>query len=114
MATSNAFTDFLADSNWGSLLLSQMPQAAYYSTPTGQQFASSSPRRGRYLQNAYQDVYGQYLGNIGSALREGRSPSTFDEFLSTDPWTSRYSSLPQFERGVTKSYSDPRTRFIFY
>lgn len=114
MANGNAFTDFLANSDWGSLLLTQMPQAAYYSSPAGQQFGQASPRRGRYYQQAYQDVYGQYLGELGTALREGREPARFQDFLESDPWTARYGQLPQYERGVTKTYSDPRTRFIFY
>ena len=109
----NAFTDFLANSDWGSMLLSQLPQAAYFSSPTGQEFGSS-PRRGRYFQQAYNDVYSQYMGNIGSSMRSGQAPATFQEFLQTDPWTKRYGQLPQFERGVTKTYTDPRTRFIFY
>ena len=115
MANGNAFTDFLANSDWGSMLLSQLPQATYYSSPMGQQFGAASPRRGRYFQQAYNDVYSQYMGNIGTALREGRAPSSFQEYLETeDPWTARYSQLPQYERGVTRTYTDPRTRFIFY
>jgi hypothetical protein len=114
MANGNAFTDFLANGDWGSLLLTQMPQAAYYSSPAGQQFGQASPRRGRYYQQAYQDVYGQYLGELGTALREGREPARFQDFLETDPWTARYGQLPQYERGVTRTYTDPRTRFIFY
>ena len=115
MANGNPFTDFLAGAgDWNSLLLTEMPQAAYYSSPRGQDFAAGSPRRGRYFQQAYQDVYGQYLGELGTAVREGRAPNTFNQFLQDDPWTQRYSRLPQFERGVTKTYSDPRTRFLFY
>ena len=115
MANGNAFTDFLANSDWGSLMLGQMPGATYYSDPRGQQFAAQSPRQGRYFQQAYQDVYNQYLGNIGTALRAGQEPASFRQFLeSEDPWTARYGRLPQYERGVTKTYTDPRTRFIFY
>jgi hypothetical protein len=115
MSNGTGFTDFLANSDWGSLLLSQMPGATYYSDPGGQEFAAQSPRQGRYFQQAYQDVYNQYLGNIGTSLREGREPTTFRQFIeSEDPWTARYGKLPQFERGVTKTYTDPRTRFIFY
>ena len=108
------FQDFLANSDWGSLILSYDPQATYYSSPTGQQFGQASPRRGRYFQQAYQDVHNQWLGEYGGALRAGQEPVTFQQFLQSDPWTSRYGRLPQFERGVTKTYSDPRTRFIFY
>jgi hypothetical protein len=114
MSNGNGFTDFLADSDWGSMLLSQLPQAAYYSSPMGRQFGGASPRRGRYFQQAYGDVYGQYLGELGTALRGGQEPASFQQFLETDPWTKRYGQLPQYERGVTKTYTDPRTRFIFY
>jgi len=129
MATNgtNASSDYLADygGGWGSMLLSQVPQAEYFSSPAAQQFMQTpmgrargtgavSPRRRRYFQQAYQDVYGDYLGAFGTELRAGRQPATFDEFLDTDPWTKRYSQLPQYERGVTKTYTDPRTRFIFY
>ncbi len=51
---------------------------------------------------------------IGRSLREGQTPATFKDFLGTDPFTKRYSQLPQFERGVTQTMTNPRTRFIFY
>ena len=115
MANGQSFSDFLANSDWGSMLLTQLPQATYFSSPMGQQFGQQSPSRGRYFQQAYNDVYNQYLGNIGTSLREGRAPATFQDYLETnDPWTARYSQLPQYERGVTRTYTDPRTRFIFY
>lgn len=114
MANGNGFTDFLANSDWGSMLLSYLPQAAYYSSPAGSQFGEASPRRGRYVQQAYGDIYSDYLGAMGTSLRGGQEPTSFLQFLETDPWTKRYGQLPQYERGVTKTYSDPRTRFIFY
>jgi hypothetical protein len=112
----NAFDDFFANGgDWGSSLLQYLPaQATYYSSPAGRAFGAASPRRSRYMQNAFQDVYSGYLGNIGGALREGREPATFAEFLESDPWTKRYGQLPQYERGVTQTASNPRTRFIFY
>jgi hypothetical protein len=110
----NAFSDFLSNSGWGSMVLPYMPSAQYYSSPAGTAFGAQSPRQQRYFQQSYQDVYGDYLGNIGRSLRAGQEPSTFMDFLETDPWTKRYGQLPQFERGMTRSYSDPRTRFIFY
>ena len=118
MAT-NIFKDFLAGGGeWGSLMgqsaLQQFPQTAYYGSSAGQKFGAASPRRGRYFQQAYGDVYNQYLGEVGSAWASGRPGATFQEFLDTDPWTKRYGQLPQYERGVAKTYTDPRTRFIFY
>jgi hypothetical protein len=111
----NPFTDYLAGGgDWGSLVLAGMDPAAYYSSPAGLAFGGRSPRRGRYFQQAYQDVYSDYLGAIGTAYRGGQEPATFQQFLETDPWTRRYGQLPQYERGVTRTYTDPRTRFIFY
>ena len=117
----NPFSGFFENGgteNWNQsffdAILSGMPEAAYMSDPTGQTFAAQSPRQGRYFQNAYQDVFGQYLGNVGASLRAGKPWTSFRDFLDTDPWTKRYSQLPQFERGVTKTYTDPRTRFIFF
>ena len=129
MANGDVFTDYLSGSGWGSLspavgqmVLAQLPQAAYFSSPTGMSFTGAdpstgktgSPRRSRYMQRAYGDVYNQYLGEIGRSFREGQEPATFMDFLETDPWTQRYSQLPQYERGVTQTATNPRTRFIFY
>ena len=129
----NAFSDYLADygGDWGfwdlmgAAGLQQLPQAEYYSSPAAQRFMETpmgraertgavSPSRRRYFQRAYQDVFSDYLGAMGTSMRAGEEPATFQAFLETDPWTKRYGQLPQFERGVTKTYSDPRTRFIFY
>jgi hypothetical protein len=109
----NALEDWLSGGDWGNLLLAQIPQAAYYSSPIGGQFAQRSPRRGRYYQQAYQDVFSDYLGEIGAALRTGQEPTTFQGFLETDPWTSRYGRLPQTARGMTGVASNPRTRFLY-
>ena len=109
----NPFADWVSGGDWGSLLLAQMPQATYYSSPMGGQFAGESPRRRRFYEQNYQDIYGDYLGNIGTALREGRGPATFQEFLETDPWTARYGRLPQSARGMTGMRANPRTRFLF-
>jgi hypothetical protein len=109
----NGLGDWLAGGDWGGLLLAQMPQAAYYSSPMGTQFAGKSPRRRRYYEQAYQDVFGEYLGNIGTALRTGQEPATFQEFLETNPWTARYGRLPPAARGVTGAAANPRTRFLF-
>lgn len=99
--------------NWWDIVLQQMPQAQYYSSPAGLEFAGQSPRNRRYFQQAYQDVYSDYLGNIGTSMRSGIDPQTFDDFMQTDPWTSRYASLPQAQRGVSGVYSNPRTRFLY-
>lgn len=117
-----AWSDFLSKGqggpdNWWDIwgaVLQQDEQAQYYSAPVGQQFAQQSPSRGRYFQNAYQDIYSDYLGNIGTSMRQGQTPQTFMDYMKTnDPWTSRYSALPQTARGTTGMYTNPRTRFLY-
>ena len=117
----NPFAGYLASgatgggSDWSSLLLEGMPQEAYYSSPTGQAFGAGSPRRQRYFQQNFQDVYNQYLGALGTQTRSGQDPAmSFESFLRTDPWTSRYAQLPQGMRGVNTGMYNPRTRFLYY
>lgn len=113
MAT-NPFQDYLqGDGNWYQLLLSELPMEQYYSSPTGMQFGARSPRRGRYFDQSYQDIYRDYLGKTGQSLRAGTAPMTWDQYMDTDPWTSRYTSLPQTARGRTGLASNPRTRFLY-
>ena len=98
-----------------------MPQAAYLSSPTGRRFTGedstkqrrATPARSRWMQRAYQDIYGDYLGDLGTSLRQGQAPRTFDQFLETDPFTKRYSQLPQYQRSNVTT-TNPSTRFIFY
>ena len=119
MAENKSFADFLQQDQWGTLspaigqmALSQMPQARYMDYV--QQMPQPSARRSRYAQQAYGQVYNQYLGQVGRSLREGRAPDTFKDFLKDDPFTKVYSQLPQYDRGVTQTMTNPRTRFIFY
>ena len=115
MANDNPYSGYLDGSSWGNLLLQQMPQATYYSSPTGMSFGQQSPRQQRYFQQNFQDTYNQYLGALGQQLRGGGTGDlTFQDYLATDPWTSRYAQLPQSTRGVNTGMYSPRTRFLFY
>ena len=62
------------------------------------------------------DAFTDYLSGSGwgSLSPAVGQMATFMDFLETDPWTQRYSQLPQYERGVTQTATNPRTRFIFY
>ena len=117
MAT-DSFMNFTSGSgstpDWWNIVLQQMPQAQYYSSPAGRHFAQQSPGRERYFRQGYQDIYADYLGNIGTSMRQGQAPVTFMDYLeANDPWTNRYSSLPQVARGTTGMYTNPRTRFLY-
>ena len=107
----NSFAEFAPD--WWGQVLGGFEPAQYYSSPTGMGFAGRSPKRGRYFQNAYQDILQDYYGQAGTSMRQGRAPMSFMDYMETNPWTARYSSLPQAARGVTGMASNPRTRRIF-
>ncbi|MAH48987.1 hypothetical protein CMI37_24380 [Candidatus Pacearchaeota archaeon] len=111
MTMQNPYGDFSSD--WWTRVLEEYEPAQYYSSPTGMAFGQGSPRRSRYFSNAYQDIFNQYLGQAGTSMREGQEPTSFMEFLETDPWTKRYSSLPQQARGTTGTAANPRTRFLY-
>ena len=111
MPTQNGYPGFA--SQWWGDVLGQYEPAQYYSSPTGLSFGQASPRRRRYFSNAYEDIFKEYLGAAGTAMRGGQAPTTFMEFLETDPWTARYTSLPQSARGVTGLAANPRTRFLY-
>ena len=111
----NPFAGFLGGSDWSSILLEAQPRAAYYSSPTGQAFGSRSPRQQRYFQQSFQDVENQWLGVYGAGERAGVPAPGFAEWMEQqDPWTSRYTSLPQQMRGVNTGLYNPRTRFLYY
>jgi hypothetical protein len=118
MTTQNPYQNPYGDltTDWWTKVLEQYEPAQYYSSPTGMAFGQGeqgSPRRRRYFSNAYQDIFQDYLGAAGTAMRAGQAPTSFMDFLETDPWTKRYSSLPQATRGVTGMAANPRTRFLY-
>jgi len=101
------------NNTWWQNVLAEFEPAQYYSSPAGLGFASGSPRRRRYFGDAYQDITKDYYGAAGTAMRAGQAPTSFMDFLETDPWTARYTSLPQSARNVTGMVANPRTRFLF-
>ena len=114
-----SFTDYSYSPEVGSMLssnfLERTPTAAYYSSPTGSNFSTASPNRRRFFQDSFQDIYNQYLGELGSKARQGeRSPLKFADYLERDPFTERYSGLSPMQRGVYSQQYSPSTRFIYY
>jgi len=107
----------MANDNYSpfSDFLEYQPQAAYYSSPTGRTFGQQSPNRRRHFQDSFQNYYNQYLGELGSQLRAGQAPTMrFQDYLSTDPFTERYTAMTPQSRGEYSQQYNPRTRFIFY
>ena len=108
MTMSNEFNN-----TWWQNVLAEFEPAQYYSSPTGMSFAGQSPSRGRYFRNAYEDVMKDWYGTAGTQQRKGEEPISFMDYLETNPWTARYSSLPQTARGATGMATNPRTRFLY-
>ena len=96
MATNNdnPFGDYYAD------MLEMDPQMAYLGTLTNQSFGGINPvqqKRARdYFANQYSNIYNEYLGQKGREYKQRMDPSemtTFSDFLSNVPFTSRYSGI---------------------
>lgn len=114
-----AFTDFSYSPEVSSMLsrdfLESTPTAAYYSSPVGTGFASGSSNRQKFFQNSFQDIYNQYLGQLGSRARQGEiSPLRFSDYLEEDPFTEKYSALTPMQKGIYNQQYAPSTRFIYY
>lgn len=98
--------------DWWSQVLGQYEPAQYYSSPTGMRFGQGSPRQQRYFGDAYDDILKDYYGQAGTAMRGGNEPMSFMDFLENDPWTRRYTALPQSSRNVTGMGTNPYTRWM--
>lgn len=113
------FSDFSYSPEVSSMLsrdfLESTPTAAYYSSPVGTGFSKQSPNRQRFFQQSFQDIYNQYLGELGAQARQGQiSPLRFSDYLEQDPFTERYSGLTPMQKGVYSQQFSPSTRFIYY
>jgi len=105
-----------------SNILEEMPQAAYYSSPTGKSFASKSPKKQSFFENQFQKIYNSYLGALGSEVRESGLPTlrlqdyleTTNPYTGTDLFTSRYQGMTPTQKGDYSSYIAPKTRFMYY
>ena len=82
------------NNTWWQNVLAEFEPAQYYSSP-------------------HQDVMNDYYGASGTAMRKGEAPPSFMDYLETNPWTERYTSLPQTARGATGTATNPRTRFLY-
>ena len=104
-------------------LLEQVPEAAYYSSPAGQSFASGSPRQRSYFENQFSNIYNAYMGALGAQVREGDMPTLrFQDYLeNTNPYQgnslfqARYGAQTPNQRGDYSAMNlSPRTRFMYY
>ena len=99
------------NNNFFQDFLEQEPTAAFFSAikPFG-----TSPRRSRFLQEQYAPNRGRYMGELGEQLRQGILPDLpFTDFLSSQDFNRQYMDQPRYNRGMSSSSFNPRTRFLY-
>lgn len=91
-------------------ILTETPRAAYFSFQD--QFGGDRSRS-KYFQGQFQDIFNQYLGTLGQALRRGDTPSTsFMDFLETPGTFNQFRGVAPSVRGATASRFAPPARFL--
>ena len=93
------------------------PTAAYYSnpSPTAQRFMGGSQGQQRYFQNQFQNIYNEYLGELGSQIRAGETPTMrWRDHLEDIPFTQRYAALSPEQAGRSRRRYSPSTRQIYF
>lgn len=98
--------------DWSSIL-DEEPRAAYYSY--GNQFGKSQNQR-KYFEDAFDDIYNQFLGQLGGQVRQGQAPTMkFNDFLGDYNFDQQYRQMaPSTRYGQPQSTFAPRARFLNY
>ena len=117
-----------------SQILEASPETAYYSASPFGQYSQRNPWGGsefvqggegvtqggyspvqqQYWSGQYGNVYNQYAGALGSAIRQGQEAPSFTNFLSDMPWTERYTALsPSLRPGGSFRRFNPATRYMY-
>ena len=106
------FSDFMPEIDFGQYQLEATPQLAYFSSAPFQ--GGISPAQKKYWSGQYGNVYNQYAGALGSAIRQGQEAPTFTNFLKNMPWTERYTALsPALRPGSSFRRFNPATRYMY-
>ena len=91
-------------------LLNEEPQLPYYSALYGQDL---TPNQRRYGQNAYGDIWSQYLGQLGKQIEGGQAPTLqFTDFLPQQSFAQRYQEQTPEQRGDQPQRFAPRVRWL--
>lgn len=91
-------------------LLNEQPELAYNAALYGQNL---TPNQRRYGQNAYQDVWSEYLGRLGQQIQQGQAPTLqFTDFLPQQSFAQRYQQQTPQQRGDFSQRYAPRTRWL--
>ena len=104
MPAASPFGDFLRQ------LLEEEPRLPYNAALNTQNL---SPNQRRWGQNAYNDIWGQYLGRLGQQIQGNQNPTLrFTDFLAETPFAERFAAQPQEFRGEFPQRFSPRTRWL--
>ena len=100
---------------WEDFLLAENPQWAYFSSSpftTGSQ-EGFAPAQQNYWRGQYGNVWNRYLGELGSATRQGQTLGSFSDYLDEMPFTQMYyQNTTPGQRGRQCRYN-PSTRFMY-
>ena len=94
--------------------LEERPEIAYFSQL--QERGYDAPKR-RQLRGLFDDFQSEYLGRLGSQVRQGIAPTLrFDDFLSNIDFDQYQKSLLPSERGrgLFSSRFAPRVRHLLH
>ena len=106
--------DFLRGKNPFLDLLEEEPALSYYSRLYDSPY---SDQKKRTLQRGFQESRNQYLGQLGSMIRQGQTPNTrYDDFLGSKfNFDDYYYSLSPYQRGTGRtSHLTPRVRQLLH
>ena len=98
-----------------NLLLAENPQWAYFSaepfTTTGQ--TGFSPAQQQYWRGQSGDIWNRYLGELGTAARQGTDFGTFSDYLTDMPFTEMYyqNVSPRQRAGIGRF--SPTTQYMY-
>ena len=120
MTTTNSDNNYLGLGGLSFMdFLEYPPEAAYYSSPSGLEFAGRSPAAQRSYERSFGDIYNQWLGHLGGMIRNPQlgDPMTarWTDWLESErPFEARYTSQTAEMRGAYTGSYEPLTRQIYF
>lgn len=105
--------------NFGSLenspfreLLDLQPELSYYSRVNEGGF---NPSQRRQARDSFGEVQSQFLGQLGSQIRQGLAPTLrFDDFLEGFDLSGFLKRQPPSQRGLFAGSSVPSVRHLYF
>ena len=100
--------------DWSDFLLEQNPQWAYFSsspfTTSNQQ--GFAPAQQNYWRGQLGNVWNSYMGELGSATRQGQDYGSFSDYLEDMPFSQMYYQNVAPSARNQNRYN-PTTRYLF-